>query len=119
MYPRNTKVVTTGLRDSGSMEQHRMCTKNNELPELRSAFLVVLVTEEAVWIVDQSSAQPPKKSVTNDAENVVAHLEHHYPRRRIYYRDTDNNWDELTHEAGIFKGFKQARDKAPKKELLS
>jgi hypothetical protein len=53
-------------------------------------------------------------TVTNDAENVVAELfEEGYLQdgRRLFYYDSENELTELTHENGVFKGFKFVQSK--------
>jgi hypothetical protein len=44
-------------------------------------------------------------SVTNDAEAVVEEVHKYYPGKRIVYRDSHGDWDELMHAAGKFTGF--------------
>lgn len=52
------------------------------------------------------------KSVTNDAEAVMARLTMFYPNLlvpgwlRVVYRDTDGRWDEITHRRGRFVSFR-------------
>jgi hypothetical protein len=50
-----------------------------------------------VWIEDDCDANgDAKMSVTNDAENVVAHFRKLYGNQiRIVYRDTDMEWWEI------------------------
>ena len=62
-----------------------------------------------VWIVDMCD-QHGSLSVTNDAEAVCKNLHPRYPHHRIIYRDTDGRWDEIVHDAGVFKGFAPIRD---------
>jgi hypothetical protein len=48
-------------------------------------------------------------TITNDAENVVRELVKGKiltPDKRLFYYDSDNNLDEITHENGKFTGFK-------------
>lgn len=45
-------------------------------------------------------------SITNAAETVVKEINFQYPGRRIVYKDTMDQWDELVHNDGIFVGFK-------------
>jgi hypothetical protein len=47
-------------------------------------------------------------SITNDAEAVVEHVLKMYPGHRIFYRDTDGNWDELVHNGKAFCSFAPA-----------
>lgn len=56
---------------------------------------------EFVYIIDHDGP----RSVTNEAENVVAFLHSQYPGRRFMYRDTQGRWDELLHKAGIHTGW--------------
>lgn len=63
-----------------------------------------------VWIVDEDKGG---RSVTNDADAVVAELAVNYPGYRIIYRDSMGNWDELCHDGVLFTGFRPARDMAP------
>lgn len=69
----------------------------------KSDFEIVALDRQAVWIVDLDCGGP---SVTNDAERVCRCLHAEYPGRRIFYRDTMGNWDELDHAAGTFRGYK-------------
>lgn len=92
------------LMSSDQMVFHARCAKA-PLPELRSDFLVVHVTESAVFLVDNAGVHRPVMSVTNDAEAVCAHVARHHPGRRIFYRDTQGSWDELAHEGGRFTTF--------------
>ena len=41
-------------------------------------------------------------SVTNDADAVVPEVAANYGDRRIIYRDSEGNWDELVHQDGRF-----------------
>ncbi len=66
-----------------------------------------------VWIVDDFQEGSPSLSVTNDAEAVCKAVHAKYPNHRIIYCDTDGKWDELLHNAGVFKGYAPARDLIP------
>lgn len=48
------------------------------------------------------------KSLTNSAQAVVKYLDerHSLGKRRILYKDTIGNWDEIEHNQGEFTGFK-------------
>lgn len=65
-------------------------------------FEEVAVTASLVAIVDLDLGG---RSVTNDAERVVALLYRKYGERRIAYRDTAGEWAELLHQHGEFAGF--------------
>lgn len=55
-----------------------------------------------VWIIDEDGP----KSITNDAERVVADVNSNYRKYRIVYRDTEGRWDELLHNDGTFTDFR-------------
>lgn len=59
----------------------------------------------AVFIRDMSNEDPTAMSVTNDAEAVVAYILGLHPGRRIVYKDTMDQWDELLHDGEKFTGF--------------
>jgi hypothetical protein len=65
---------------------------------------IVLVREDAdrVFIADANRGQ---MCFTNDAEGVVAHVHKLFPDRRIIYKDTMGQWDEMKHTQGKFRGF--------------
>ena len=66
-----------------------------------SSFTITTTIPGAVFLVDNDIGM----SVTNDAENVVKNINFNYPNSRIFYRDTERNWDELIHNDGIFLRF--------------
>lgn len=74
----------------------------------RASYSVVKSTDEAVWIIDLDG----DLSVTNDAERVVEELARHYGERRIVYRDSNGDWDELRHRGARFLGYAPAREMA-------
>jgi hypothetical protein len=82
------------------------------IPPLVSDWRVVKSDSERriVWIVDEDKGG---KSVTNDADNVVAELQVNYAGFRFIYRDSMGNWDELLHDGGLHTGFAPARDMQP------
>lgn len=65
------------------------------------SYRITKVTDRVVHLIDNGDGM----SVTNNAENVVAEVFNQYPNRRIIYRDTMGNWDELLHNHGIFTNF--------------
>lgn len=84
----------------------------------RSArYSVVETTDDVVFIVDLDTGQ--HRSVTNDAELVVCELATSHPDKRIVYRDTMANWDELEHDGRIFTGFAPWRGPVPNVPTVS
>lgn len=73
--------------------------------EPRAIYRVVSVTPDIITIRDLDDG----RSVTNDAERIVAKLIAEWGNKRILYYDTMGNLDELLHEAGVFKGYAPAR----------
>jgi hypothetical protein len=69
--------------------------------ELRDGILV---------LVDANAGD---RSITNDAEAVIADLAQQYDlaftNYAVIYRDTDGIWDELVHADGRFAGFQPLR----------
>lgn len=59
----------------------------------------------ATLVYDDYSDASPTMTVTNDAEAVVAEVAKAHGDARIAYLDTDGRWDELRHDAGVFRGF--------------
>lgn len=69
----------------------------------KSAWEIVGISETAVYILDVG--QGTDLSVTNDAENVVDEILLVYGEKRIVYRDSEGQWDEITHDGVDFTGF--------------
>lgn len=67
----------------------------------RSAYYIDNWNKEFVFIIDMDMGL----SVTNDAENVVPEVVREYGNKRIVYRDTAGQWDELVHDNGKFVRF--------------
>lgn len=57
--------------------------------------------QRAVYLVDFKTGA----SVTNCAEDVVKEITRQFPNYRIAYRDSYDNWGELTVQAGEFVRF--------------
>lgn len=70
----------------------------------------VRVDPDRVFIEDLDLG---RMSVTNDAENVVRSVNNDYPRRRIIYKDSSGQWDELVHEGGKFTRFSVYKEYLP------
>ena len=75
-----------------------------------SEYKIVRLSSEFIWIEDTGTNC---LSVTNDAENVVAIIAARYGNRRIIYKDSSGNWDELKHAGASLTGFAPARHLAP------
>jgi len=75
----------------------------------RATYDVVRVTSDVIYLVDRNRGM----SVTNDAENVVAEVVNEYGDKRVVYRDSMGNWDELEHNDGTFTGFAPYRGPSP------
>ena len=58
----------------------------------RSDYEIVRIEDDRVFIVDLDLGNA---SVTNDAEEVFKEIKLHFPGRRLIYRDTLFNWDEI------------------------
>jgi len=69
-------------------------------------FAIEKETPEYIFIIDTGHTN--KKTVTNDAENVIATLAKNNALgdRRVFYRDSENRIDELLHTAGQFTGYR-------------
>lgn len=79
---------------------------------INATYRVVEVSDEIVFIEDLAN-QTQSKSVTNDAEAVVAQLNEQYPHKRIVYKDTMGSWDELVHVHGLFVYFSPYSERVP------
>lgn len=74
----------------------------------KSVFYVHRVEKDAVYIIDLAESMG-SMSVTNDAEAVVHNLNKEFGNKRIFYRDTMDQWDELVHDNGKFISFRPYR----------
>jgi len=72
--------------------------------ELKSKFDIVRSTDEYLFIVDSGC---DTRTVTNDAANVVRFLTDNYNLggRRLIYRDSSGQIDEIVHQNGLFIKF--------------
>ena len=70
-----------------------------------NCFHVSKVENGIVYLVDDSG-DTNFKTITNDAENVLAVVCKKYGfDKRAVYLDTDNEWWEIKHNGGIFESF--------------
>lgn len=71
----------------------------------QSQYSATLEREESpcpiICVIDEDGP----RSVTNDAENVVAQVVAQYGDHPVIYRDSDGVWDELVHRNGVFHSF--------------
>lgn len=85
-------------------ELHKTLERIAEAMRTGAAFTVMEVTDAHVILRDDNVNGC--RSVTNAADEVVAHIHRHYPGRRIFYYDSEGRLDELAHEDGRFVGFR-------------
>ena len=78
---------------------------------LHAEFTVIEVTDEYIYIKDNCG---PTKSVTNDAEWVIEKLHNDYEisGRRVFYKDTAGEVDELVHNNGVFRIFSPCKNRS-------
>jgi len=83
-----------------------MC-KENIISDLLSEFAIAHETPEYIYIIDTAVFGEGKRSVTNDAVSILIYLSEHHnlKNRRLFYRDTYGNIDEILHSYVTFKGF--------------
>jgi len=82
------------------------------MKEPSSKFLILHDTPEYVYIVDTGENV---KSITNDAKAIVRFLysKHQLGNRRLIYRDSSGQRDEILHEKGKFLDFSPGFDGIP------
>jgi hypothetical protein len=73
---------------------------------VKAEYRVDSVADGIIHITDLNGS----RSVTNDAEAVVAELFRQYGNQRIFYVDSCGDTDELWHENGAFRGFAPGPD---------
>jgi len=82
-----------------------------------ASFTVTDVTKDFIFLVDNDIG----KSVTNDADWVVETVAKRFgDSRRVLYRDSMGNWDELKHDKGVFESYEAipATDRDAIREFL-
>lgn len=77
---------------------------------LQQSNYVVEVDDPAVVVIRDVGPWDKYKTVTNAAEAVVSELYARYGDRRFLYYDSSGDRDELCHKAGVFTGFRPARE---------
>ncbi len=74
-------------------------------------YQIVKITDKIIFIQDLNLGNI---SVTNDAEWVVENILNQYnPPKRIVYRDSEGQWDELVHDGRRFVAFGPWNDEVP------
>lgn len=72
------------------------------MPQLKAQYELLGALKNKVFIVDLDGP----KSITNDAEAVVAQLLKQYGTdTEIFYRDTEGDWAQLLHNRQEFAAF--------------
>ena len=80
-----------------------------------ASYTIVFEDDKAVFIMDVDAGGP---SITNDAENVCRQLLTLRKMKRIIYRDTMGNWDELSHNGMVFSHYSHIEKNDPINEVL-
>jgi len=74
-------------------------------------FEIIAVEDDRVFIADKNLGG---KSVTNDAEYVLEEVHRQYPGRRLIYRDSEGQWDEIV---GPIIHFKFYNERLPNQQV--
>lgn len=89
----NGAGIRLGMQVLGAKRSHYQVLAMGKRPGFAQTML---------WITDLNGP----KSITNDAEQVVAELTSSFGKdKRIIYRDTQGEWWELIHRNGEFAGY--------------
>lgn len=71
----------------------------------RSDYEIVRVEQDRVFIVDLDLGN---RSVTNDADEVFEEIQKNFSKKRVIYRDSMGNWDEIYLEKSVdFKPYNE------------
>lgn len=100
--------------DALANRREPMSENKSKIP-LRSTFaLIPSETNGVVFIADAAALKIAvnrrARSVTNDAENVVRYLYDRFGDKKIIYRDSERQWEELQHTKGEFTTFAPCPD---------
>jgi hypothetical protein len=82
---------------------------------LDSSYTLIYETNDALFIKDDDLGGP---SLTNDAEQVTRKLLKERGNKRIVYRDSMGNWDELVHDGNEFIYFSPIKENDPINSVL-
>ncbi len=61
----------------------------------KSNFAILDITERVIYLEDLNMGG---RSMTNDAETVYAWCEHHYPGKKVVYKDSEGAWAQMLKE---------------------
>ena len=84
--------------------------KSTDAPRASWEYLFASKRKNVVVIGDTSVAGDGRRSVTNDAEYVVAAINAARAGVRIIYRDTVGDYTEIYHDRGVFRGYQPIQD---------
>lgn len=104
--PRETAAMNAKHMHSAVLRLRRLLNLPEEVmstSNVRARYAFYKETSDMVFIIDTGAGV----SVTNDAEAVVYELVnvHKIGDKRIIYKDTMGNWDELVHDGDQFIEF--------------
>lgn len=85
------------------------------IPAPRAEFSTIYADNRIVVIVDENGP----RTITNDAEAVVARLQETHAGKRVLYLDSDRNLDELATVEGRFAGFKHVLTRSVLRAIIN
>jgi hypothetical protein len=102
-------VCAGGNYHSPKIKKQKNNNKEREFMfDNHAVFEIELATEIFVYIVDRGD-HSKCKTVTNDAEWVVSELNNlieNFENKRLFYKDSDGQVDEIVHNGRFFISFK-------------
>jgi len=103
----NPASVLAGIGPTCAAKEGAQLRFQSAKPEgiVSAKYRIVGASTAFIWIEDIGT---DCRSVTNDAEAVVAALVADYGDRRIIYKDSMGRWDELVHRGPVFTGYAPA-----------
>lgn len=70
------------------------------------SYSIVYMDNERISLRDDNF--PGTRSLTNAAEEVTKEIYDNFGDLRIFYYDTEGQYDEMEHNHGVFLGFREA-----------
>ena len=101
--------VPAELNDSVSIAVDAI-GRSTDAPRATWSVLGLRKSKNVVIIADELKEGEARRSVTNDAEYVVATLNALRAGIRIIYRDTQGDYAEIYHKRGVFLGYEPIGD---------